>query len=93
MQQISTIANSQLDKIYKPIANRNNSQLVDQLLSEYRELITPAYKKWFAKRFYSLSSETILKAASEARADTRTTPQQLFAYLVGKEYSKVDINS
>lgn len=86
-----------LVNIIPTIAYRNkiiktNSLLpieVDQLISECRELISPTYVKWFTKRFYCLNRETIIKCASEARVDARTSPERLFSYLIGKEYAKV----
>lgn len=78
-----------------PIANRNktlkpiaNSLLVDQLLIDYGEFIDPAYKKWFAKRFYTMPFDVVHRCASEARQDGKN-PQRLFAHLINKHYRAV----
>lgn len=68
----------------KPIAN---SLLVDELLSNYSDLIDDNYTKWFAKKFYITTFENIHRAASEARHDGEN-PQKLFAFLINK-YSRL----
>lgn len=87
MNHISeTIANSQLDKSFNPIANSQSVATVDQLLIEYSALIEPQFAKWFAKCFYTMQPEVVHKLASEAKVDGKY-PKRLFAYLVRK-YAK-----
>jgi hypothetical protein len=81
--QKDSIANSQSDKSFNPIGNRQSSVIVDSLLSDYKDLIDPKYTKWFAARFYNIQFDQIHRAASEARHDGKD-PQRLFAHLIRK---------
>lgn len=54
---------------------------VDRLLFECDDLIDPAYKKWFAKHFYHLTPQYVLRLASEARVEG-LKPKVLFSYKI-----------
>jgi len=78
LNKFNTIDNSTID---------NREKEIDFLLEDHADLITDNYRKWFAKRFYKLDKETIIKLAAVAKADGKT-PGRLFAHLINKEYQK-----
>lgn len=76
VQKISTVATGIIKS--KPTAT---VQEVDQLLSEVADLINPNFKAWYCKRFATLGKESVLRYASQARADGKT-PARLFSFLI-----------
>lgn len=44
-------------------------ETIDNLIVELQDLINPNFKAWYAKRFYALGKDEVLKRASLARAD------------------------
>mgnify|MGYP007100067716 CR=1 FL=1 len=101
MQPKNPIANSSNSPIgnsfinQSPIGNRGrseNSAIVDRLLEDYKDLIAPAYIKWFAKRFYTLPFDQIHACASEARHDGKD-PQRMFSFLIKRKYNQLTVKS
>ena len=66
----------------------NDEKMVDAILEQLSDLITPSFKPWFAREFYKIPRERIMILASQARADAKTTPARLFSYLIKLETQK-----
>lgn len=69
----------QLDK-----TNKNNcttGEVIDNLIVELSDLTNPQFQAWYAKRFYALGKDEVLKRASIARADG-LEPRKLFSKLL-----------
>lgn len=89
MQPLSSIVNS------KELHNNNgqssidNSKRVDLLVDDCQDLIDPAYRKWFIKRFYKLATDTVRRLAAAVReqcvANPATNALRLFSWLVKRE--------
>lgn len=93
MHHISSVSYNQKDPIDNRVKEVSSNPIVlldsttvDLLLRDYQDLIDERYVHWFAKRFYTLSFDTIHKLASQARHDYRNSPQRLFSYLINKAY-------
>lgn len=92
LSEILTNTNSPIANRLKTKTNSSNSTeprtnvIVDMLLADYGELIDPAYKGWFARKFYIMRQDMIHRAASEARQEGRD-PKKLFAYKIS-QYAK-----
>lgn len=74
------------NKLSNPIANWNEwwkTNGVDSLLQEFRELISPDFKAWYARSFSQLNEENIRRIAGEAKHGNN--PKKLFSYLINKE--------
>ena len=76
----SPIEHKQLNPIV-PIDYRNDSKIVDKLLEICSDIIDSRYKPWFAKRFYAVDKDSVLRAASIARKEGKN-PQKHFADMV-----------
>lgn len=70
-----------MDDSTTTIDNRNDAKTVDILLKECEDLIDPQYTPYFAKRFYWFDKDSVLKAASIARADGKS-PQKNLTHFV-----------
>jgi hypothetical protein len=53
----------------KPIANCQ--LIVDDMLTQYAELIVPGWHKWFAKQFQTIEPDMLARCASEAKEATK----------------------
>lgn len=62
---------------------------MDNLVEECADLIDPAYRKWFIRRFYKLTSDVIHRLATAVRETVAHKPdtnaQSLFCWLVKRE--------
>lgn len=68
---------------------RTTPEKVDYVIEQIGDLITmPDLKPWYCKAVYSLGAEPVLKMASIARADAKTTPPKFFSYLLNRELKK-----
>ena len=63
-------------------------KIVDKLLAEYRDLIEPEYKSWFAKRFYVLGFAEIHTAAGKARNKARD-PKHYFSKAISVMFNEL----
>lgn len=75
---IGTIGLNNLNPIGK---TPQTNVIVDMMLADYKDLIDPKYKPWFAKRFYKLPFDLVHRCASEARQEGRNK-QSLFTYKI-----------
>lgn len=66
---------------YIPTVNNCSTKQVNILLKDCADLISPAYKDWYARTFYQLPAEVVQSLASQARADGRE-PAKLFSHLL-----------
>ncbi len=89
MQALSSIVNSRELSNNNSLSSIDNSKRVDLLIDDCNDLIDPAYRLWFVKRFYKLSSDTIRRLAASVREAIAIgkagNPQRLFSWLVKRE--------
>lgn len=64
-----TITKKQLSTEDNEVISTVNCSVVDNLIVELNELITPAFKAWYCKQFYRLGRERVLRLAAIAKAD------------------------
>lgn len=57
----------------------------DQLFDQLRGLTNPQFKAWYCKTFKRLGRERVLKLASIAKADAKSSPQRYFSWLLANE--------
>jgi len=99
MQHIgNTLATKQLSTVQLPTGKEIKNQLpivrgrkvvdqADAALSDYSDLISPNFKPWYCKMFYTIGAQRFATLASQARADGIDKPK-LFSSLLRKEASR-----
>lgn len=60
----------------------------DIALSQYKDLMQPAFYKWYCKAFYQIGQDRFHILASQARAEGRNGGARLFSSLIKKELSQ-----
>lgn len=70
----------------KPTDSSINWYENDHLFNELEDLVNQRFKAWYCRMFYELGKDTVLKLASQARADGKYPPK-LFSKLL-KEHAK-----
>lgn len=89
METLSTIVNRKELNNNNGQSTMDNSKRVDLLVEDCQDLIDPAYRLWFVKRFYKLTSDTIRRLAAQVReqlaAGRAGNPMRLFSWLVKRE--------
>lgn len=89
MEALSSIVNSTERFNNNSQSSMDNSKRVDLLVEDCQDLIDPAYRKWFIKRFYKMASDTIRRLAAAVReqcaANPATNALRLFSWLVKRE--------
>jgi len=72
-----------------PIEQLSEDKLCDIALSEYTDLISPAWRAWHCKAWYKIGRERYAILASQARSDGAAkpggNPAKLMSYLLRKE--------
>lgn len=58
----------------------DNCTIVDRALEQVADLITEAFKPWYAKQAYRLGADRFLGIAADARRGN--SPAKLFSYLL-----------
>jgi hypothetical protein len=89
VEALSSIVNSNQRFNNNSQSSMDNSKRVDLLVTEVKDLIDPAYEKWFIKRFYKLTSDTVHRLAAAVRETMASKPGtnalRLFSWLVKRE--------
>lgn len=89
MEALSSMVNRPKGFTNNRQSTMDNSKRVDLLILDVQELIDPAFRLWFVKRFYRLTNDTVQRLAASVREQTVRDPKtnglRLFSWLIKRE--------
>lgn len=89
MEALSSMVNSPKRFTNNRLSSIDNSKRVDVLILDVEDLIDPAFRLWFIKRFYNLTDDTVRRMAASVReqyvAKPSTNKFRLFSWLIKRE--------
>lgn len=89
MEALSSMVNRSQGFTNNRQSTIDNSKRVDVLILDVEDLIDPAFRLWFVKRFYKLSDDTVRRLAASVReqvaAKPNSNPIRLFSWLIKRE--------